>query len=348
MSTRRVVYTGSRTLKVEPAHAAPPAEGHVTIDVAYTGICGTDLHIYHGAMDSRVDMPAVVGHEMSGRVSRLGPGVSEWRVGDHVTVMPLVSCGQCPACRGGHSHICRDLVFLGIDATGSMQNSWTVPAHTLIRLPPDLPLDHAALVEPTAVAVHDVRRADLRGGERVLVVGGGPIGLLIGLVARRQGAQVLVAEPNAYRGSVAEQLGLSHADPVTGDLADIIDRWTDGAGVDVAFEVSGSASGVTAAVDSLIPRGRLVQVAIHPTPREVDLHRFFWRELTLIGARLYSRDDFETAARLLADGEIPATALISRVEPLDGAERAFQALEAGGEVMKVLVDCGTGGEGDPR
>jgi (R,R)-butanediol dehydrogenase / meso-butanediol dehydrogenase / diacetyl reductase len=344
VTARHVAYTAPRTLSVDTTDgadgaAAVPPPGHVTIDVAYTGICGTDLHIFHGAMDQRVRTPAVIGHEMSGRVAATAPDVIGWQAGDAVTVMPLAACGQCPACRAGHGHICHRLVFLGIDAPGSMQSRWTVPAGTLVRLPAGVRLDHAALAEPTAVAVHDVRRAELREGEKVLVVGGGPIGLLIGIVARRQGGDVLLVEPDAYRRRSAESLGLATLDPAATGPVEAVTEWSDGAGADVAFEVSGVAAGVATAVDALATRGRLVQVAIHPTPREVNLHRFFWRELTLIGARLYDRHDFETAVRLIVDGRIPAGTLISRVEPMGRALQAFEALESGGGVMKVLIDC---------
>ncbi|MDQ7809030.1 alcohol dehydrogenase catalytic domain-containing protein [Amycolatopsis sp. A133] len=342
--TRRVAYSGRRNLVVEAADSVAPPPGHVRIDVAYTGICGTDLHIYHGDMDGRVHPPGVLGHEMSGLVAELGAGVEGWRPGDAVTVMPLRWCGECPACRAGHSHICHRLVFLGIDAPGSMQSSWTVPAETLVRLPYDLRLDHAALVEPVAVAVHDVRRAALQPGERALVVGGGPIGLLLAVVARRSGAAVLLAEPDPFRRSVAEGLGLTALDPRAEGFPATVDRWTGGEGAAVAFEVSGAEAGVATAVGALATRGRLVQVAIHPAPRHMDLHRFFWRELTLVGARLYDRDDFTAAVGLLGEGAIPARALISRTEPLERAGEAFAALESGAGVMKVLIDCRAAGE----
>jgi 2-desacetyl-2-hydroxyethyl bacteriochlorophyllide A dehydrogenase len=342
VNPRRAAYTQARTITLADAEIAPPAPGQVRIDVAYTGICGTDLHIFHGDMDARVSTPAVLGHEMSGRIAAIGDGVEGHEVGDPVTVMPLSWCGTCPACRSGHSHICHNLVFLGIDAPGSMQTSWTVPASTLVKLPENLPLDHAALVEPTAVAIHDVTRAGLEAGEHALVVGAGPIGVLIGLVARRAGAKVMLVEPDPHRRALAEKLGLHVLDPASVDVTEQVTRWSGGAGAAVAFEVSGAAAGVTTAVDALATRGRLVQVAIHARPREVNLHRFFWRELTLIGARLYERADFEAAARLLADGEIPAAALISRTEPLESAADAFSALESGSGIMKVLVDCAGG------
>ncbi|MEZ0110599.1 (R,R)-butanediol dehydrogenase/meso-butanediol dehydrogenase/diacetyl reductase [Catenulispora sp. EB89] len=343
-----VRYTAARTLTTGPAETAAPGPGEVELAPAYVGICGIDLHIFHGDMDARVKTPAVIGHEMSGRVLRVGPGVAGFAPGDPVTVMPLRWDGTCPACLRGHRHVCQNLDFLGIDSPGALQQRWTVPASTLVRLPESLPLDRAALVEPTAVAVHDVARAGVRDGDRVVVVGAGPVGVLIAVVARAAGGDVRVVEPNAHRRRLAERLGLRTWDP-SADSADgagdgggaVLERvreWTGDAGADVAFEVSGAEAGVQTAVDVLAVRGRLCLVASHPRPRPVNLHRFFWRELTLIGARLYDREDFETAVRLVAEGTVPAEQLISRVVPLADALGAFQSLEAGHDV-KVLVDC---------
>jgi len=336
---RQLLYTGPKAVGLTDAAVPAPGAGQVRVDVAYTGICGTDLHIYHGDMDARVRPPATIGHEMSGRIGAVGPGTSEWAVGDPVTVMPLQWCGTCPACRAGHQTICQNLVFIGIDAPGSMQQSWVVPADTLIRLPAGLPLRTAALVEPAAVAVHDVRRASVAAGDPVVVVGGGPVGLLIAVTARQAGGDVLLVEPNAYRRSVAAGLGFAVSDPATSDVTGTVEEWTRGAGARVAFEVSGSAAGVDTAVSVLAVRGRLCLVAIHPVPRSVNLHRFFWRELTLVGARLYERADFEHAVELVVDGTVPADALITHVARLTEADTAFNTLDAGTGVMKVLIDC---------
>jgi (R,R)-butanediol dehydrogenase/meso-butanediol dehydrogenase/diacetyl reductase len=336
---RAAVYLGNQTFRVQEHEPRSPGPGEVQLDVAYVGICGTDLHIKHGAMDGRVSIPAVIGHEMSGTVRAVGDGVDGFGSGDAVTVMPLDWCGRCPACLAGHQHVCHDLVFVGIDSAGAMQESWTVPERLLVRLPEGLALDHAALTEPLAVAVHDVRRGAVRRGERVLVVGGGPIGLLIACVATAERADVLISEPNPYRRAVAERLGLPTVDPTTTDVAEEVVSWTGGGGVDVAFEVSGSPSGLRAAMHALRVRGRVVVVAIHPEPVPVDLHRMFWRELELVGARVYERADFERASRMLAGADIPAASLISAVQPLDRISDAFAALESGGEVVKVLIEC---------
>jgi (R,R)-butanediol dehydrogenase / meso-butanediol dehydrogenase / diacetyl reductase len=335
-------YVGDRTFRVEEREPEAPGPGEVQLDVAYVGICGTDLHIRHGAMDARVTLPAVIGHEMSGTVAAVGEGVERWAPGDRVTVMPLRWCGTCAACRAGHRHVCQNLVFVGIDSPGAMQQSWTVEQELLVRLPEGIALEHAALAEPTAVAVHDVRRSGLREGDRTLVVGGGPIGILIAAVAAAEGADVLVSEPDRFRRELAASLGLSALDPLAEDVVARVEDWTGGAGADVAFEVSGSPAGLRAATHALRVRGRLVVVAIHSEPVPIDLFRFFWRELELVGARVYERVDFERAVESLAEGAIAAAQLISTVEPIHRTAEAFDMLE-GGDVMKVLIDCGASG-----
>jgi (R,R)-butanediol dehydrogenase / meso-butanediol dehydrogenase / diacetyl reductase len=334
-------YVGARTLTLIELEPRSPAHGEVAIEVAYTGICGTDLHILHGAMDARVSLPAVLGHEMSGTISAVGDGVEGWSAGDRVTVMPLVWCGHCPACRAGHTHICHNLDFLGIDSPGSMQASWTVAEDVLVSLPPTLSLQAGALAEPTAVAVHDVRRAALRAGERAIVVGGGPIGILIACAARASGADVLVLELSEPRRAFAETLGLRVVDPRAEDLQALVADWTEDAGADAAFEVSGAVAGIETAIQSLAARGRMVMVAIHSTPPPVNLFRLFWRELTVIGARVYERSDFEQALRLLDSGAVPAAQLITGIEPLGDVAAAFAELESG-RAMKMLIDCQTG------
>jgi 2-desacetyl-2-hydroxyethyl bacteriochlorophyllide A dehydrogenase len=333
-----VVYRGARTLEIERRTADAPGRGQVAIEVAYTGICGTDLRIYRGEMDDRVGPRAVMGHEMSGRVAAVGEGVAGWSVGRAVTVMPARSCDRCVACQRGRYHICQAMDLLGIDSPGAMQSIWNVPAELLFPLPATLSLDHAALVEPVAVAVHDVRRARVAAGDYVVVVGGGPIGVLIATLSHHRGARVLVVEPDPFRRAVARQMRLDAVDPQTTDVAALVSKRTAGVGADVAFEVSGAADGVNTAVDVLTTRGRLVMVAIHPQPRPVDLHRFFWRELELFGARLYQRDDIAEAIRLVDAGAIPAQHLISKIVTVDEVDSAFKALEVGGDVMKILLD----------
>ena len=330
-------YVGNRTIDTVDAEPTPPAAHEVQIAVSYTGLCGTDLHILHGNMDARVATPLVFGHEMSGTIAAVGAEVTGWAVGDAVTVMPLDWDGTCPACLAGNQHICQNLNFIGIDSPGSLQPYWNVPAEVLVALPAGLRLDHAALVEPTAVAVHDVRRADLQPGQKAVVIGGGPIGVLIASVAREFGGDVVVIELDPARRAQIEALGFTTIDPRETNQVDWVTEWSNGAGADVVFEVSGAAAAVLGATDLAKVRGTIVVVAIHPTPREINLQRVFWRELSILGARVYQRTDFEKAVELLHRGVIPADLLITRIVALSETQGAFADLEAG-RAMKILVD----------
>lgn len=334
---KTVEYRGDRELAVTDREPSEPGIGEVRIAVAYTGLCGTDLHIVHGSMDGRVTRPLVFGHEMSGTIEAIGPEVAGWSLGDAVTVMPLLWDGTCPGCLAGNEHICQNLTFVGIDSPGSLQELWVVPADILVRLPEGLPLEAAALAEPVAVAVHDVRRSELEAGDRVVVVGGGPIGALIATVARAERADVVVVEPEAGRRATIEALGFTAIDPTATDQAAWVEEWTGGAGADVAFEVSGAAAAVRGITSLVRVRGTVVIVAIHPTPREIDLQRVFWRELRLLGARVYQRTDFERAVELLASGVIPTGELVSAVVGMDDVTGAVADLESG-RALKVLVD----------
>src|SRR5438067_9705573 len=206
--SRGAYYEGGGAFAIRDAPPVAPGPGEVRLAVAYCGICGTDLHIAHGAMDQRVAPPQVIGHEMSGTVAELGAGVDEFGVGDPVVVRPLDTRGTTPADKG-FSHVSANLKFLGIDTPGAFQTSWTVPAFTLHRLPETVDLRLGALVEPLAVACHDVRRAELTAGETAVVIGAGPIGLLVALVARAVGAPVVVLEVNPARLEFAAPRGLA-------------------------------------------------------------------------------------------------------------------------------------------
>jgi (R,R)-butanediol dehydrogenase/meso-butanediol dehydrogenase/diacetyl reductase len=335
-----VYYEGAGAFSVGECEVEPPGQGEVRLDVAYCGLCGTDLHIAHGAMDARVRPPQVIGHEMSGIVAEVGAGVEGFRVGDPVVVRPLDSRGETSADRG-LSHISRNLKFLGIDAPGALQASWTVPAFTLHALPVTVDLRVGALVEPLAVACHDVRRGEVVADQAVVVVGGGPIGLLISLVARAYGAYVHVVEPDPSRRQLARELGFEALDPTTDDVAGTIADATEGAGAEVVFEVSGSPAGILAATKHAGLRGRIVVVAIFPEPQPVELFDIFWKELELRGARVYEPQDYDAAIALLAGGSLDVEPLITAVEPLERVPALFEELRAGRPAMKILVDCRT-------
>ncbi len=333
-----IYYQGNKTFSPGEPVEEPLQPGQVRLKVAYCGVCGTDVHIYHGHMDKRVKIPQVIGHEVSGEIAEIGPGVEGFAVGEKVAVRPLNPGVPVPS-DNGHSHIGQNLKFIGIDSPGGMQARWVVPAHTLHKLPASVSLPHGALIEPLAVACHDVRLGEVQAGENVVVIGGGPIGILVGLVAQHKGARVLVSEPNPHRLRLIRSVGLETVNPREADLVAATEAFTEGAMADVVFEVSGVAAGVQVMTQLPRIRGRIVMVAIHPEPKPVDLFRFFWRELRLLGARVYEPQDFEEAIGLAAGGRIPLDALITQVSPLADAQRVFETIDHHPEGMKYLLKC---------
>lgn len=335
---KAVYYQGAGRFDVGPCEPHPPGNGEVRLDVAYCGVCGTDLHIARGHMDQRVSPPQVIGHEMSGLVAEVGSGVEGFEVGDAVVVRPLDARGETAADKG-ISHICRNLKFLGIDTPGALQASWTVPAFTLHKLPQGTDLRVAALVEPLAVACHDVRRGMVQANETAVVIGGGPIGILIALVARARGAQVLLSEVSANRIQFAAGLDLTAVNPHEVDVPALVRERTGGAGADIVFEVSGSREGAEMMTQLACLRGRIVVVAIFSDPQPVTLFDFFWKELQMIGARVYEPEDFEFAIDLVAKEVLPLSRLITTVEPLEQAPAVFDTLFGSPTSMKILIDC---------
>lgn len=334
-------YLGNSEFGLTECQIVPPGPGEVRLDVGYVGICGTDMHIYHGAMDNRVQMPQVIGHEMSGTIAEIGEGVEGFKIGEKVTVRPLDYCGECPACKAGHSHVCHNLKFMGIDTPGAFQRSWTVKARTLHKIPEGMSLRTAALVEPLSVATHDVARARVAAGEHVVVLGGGPIGQLVAQVAKAEGAHVLVSEVNPVRCQFARDHGVEAINPAENDLLAFVEEWTAGKGADVVFEVAGVKPAVDVMTEIAKVRGRICIVAIHGQPIEVDLFKFFWRELEMVGARVYEHEDFERAIELLASGTINVDTFISHEVPIENLGEAFTAIDAQPDGMKSIIRIGS-------
>lgn len=328
-----------KTFRLVTEEAVKPGPGFVQLEVAWCGICGTDLHIFRGHMDQRLNFPQAIGHEASAIVSDLGPGVDGVAVGDSVVVRPLDACGKCAACKRGFGHICSNLNFIGIDSAGAFQTQWNVPASLLHKLPKGMDLKLAAFVEPLAVACHDVRMAGLQPGERSIVLGGGPIGMLIALVAKTVGAEVLLSEISASRIALAESLGVATANPLKDDLLARVNEITDGELADVVFEVSGAAPSVEMMTRLARVRGRVVVVAIVPNPTPVDLFQVFWKELQVIGTRVYEPEDYDHAIELLASGQLDPMPLVTGEFPLESIGHAFASLDKSPDHMKVLIDC---------
>nr|CUV01048.1 Molecular chaperone GroES [Cellulophaga sp. An8] len=331
-------YKGNKNFAVIDKKIEEPKDDEVRIKVAYSGVCGTDVHIYHGMMDKRVSIPQTIGHEMSGIIDAVGKNVTNFKTGEKVVVRPLDDRKVKPSDKG-FNHICEDLKFIGIDSPGSMQQYWNVPAFVLHNLKPETDLKLAALIEPLSVATHDVRRSGLVKGETAVVLGGGPIGMLVAMVAKEVGAQVIISEVNPTRIKMAKDLGFDAVNPTEVDLVAYVKSKTEDKRADVVFEVAGVQPALDIMCEVAGIRGRILMVAIHGDKKPVDLFKFFWKELSLIGARVYEKEDYEKSIELITENKLPFKAMITDVQPLSKIQQVFENIDKNPSGMKVLMDC---------
>lgn len=320
-----------------------PGDDEVLIKVKYTGICGTDLHIYEGHHPT-AKAPLIPGHEFVGTIERINTRRhTELREGDRVVVEPLLSCGECEACREGNPHVCRSLGLLGIHANGGFAEYVTASLDKAIRVDDGLPDTIAALAEPFAVGYHVNRRAGVERGDRVLVIGGGPIGLIVGLVARERGASLVAfSEINPARTRQAESFGFAQTiNPAAEDAAARAGELTGGEGFDIVIEVSGSQAGLLLASQVCRIRGRVVFVGFPGAVPQVNVLQGIFKELTFIGSRVYTFDDFRETVKLLgrmaADPQLALERLITDICPVEQLETSIQAMKAGRNNGKILI-----------
>ena len=315
-------------------------DGEALIRVHYCGICGSDLHVLHGEHPT-AEFPVVPGHEFVGElVEARGRGAGAFQKGDLVVAQPFFSCGNCEPCAKGHDNVCRDLHFMGAHCDGAFAEYVKVATRKMYKIPKDMDQELAALTEPVAVAVHDVRRSGLQAGEPALIIGGGPIGMLIAMVARHAGARkVVISEINEFRCQFAQKHGFETVNPTAPDFDARMQELTEGKGFDVSFEVSGSRPGIAAAVQYTTIGGMVMVIGMTQEPYPVDLSAMFAKELRMQGVRIHAQYNFIGAVELLKSGALndEFRTLVSKVYPFDQVEDAFQFVQTPGDYFKVLV-----------
>jgi 2-desacetyl-2-hydroxyethyl bacteriochlorophyllide A dehydrogenase len=332
------VIEGAQTIRLQEWKTPSISEGEALIRVKYCGICGSDIHVLHGKHPTAT-FPVVPGHEFVGELLDF-KGTSSLERGNLVAAQPVFSCGNCEPCAKGQDNVCQSLKVLGCHTDGGFAEYVKVPLRKVYALPDDIDLELAALIEPLAVAVHDVRRSGLKVGNSALIIGGGPIGLLIAIVARHAGADnVIISEISPYRSQAAEEMGFAAINPQAENFNEELMQKTEGKGFDVAFEVSGSKPGITAAIDYAKITGTVMVVGMTSEPYPVNLSKIFQKELTLQGVRVHSQINYIGAIDLLKSGVLDKQLrkLVSAVYPLKDVEKAFTFAQSGGDFFKILV-----------
>jgi 2-desacetyl-2-hydroxyethyl bacteriochlorophyllide A dehydrogenase len=334
---KALIYHGKHDLRIEEIDRPRCEENHAVIEVRHAGICGSDLTIYEGK-HPRTKPPIVLGHEFSGViVERKGDDRGDLKPGDRVTVEPTFFCGHCDLCQSGSYHICREKGLYGVDADGAFAQYIQVPLKTVYRLPLDTSLEEGAMAEPLAVAVRAVAVAKLQVGERVLVLGGGPIGLLTAQVARTGGAaEVIMVEPLESRAKVAEGLGFVSLSPEEAELKRVLDI-TGGREIEIVVDAAGSEPAALLGTQLVKRTGRIVIASVYKKPVPYDLATVTYGEIHVMGTCIYTFRDFAKAISLLEGRKIQLLPLISHRYPLEAGLEAFAKLIQRENAQKIML-----------
>ncbi|MDO0916658.1 alcohol dehydrogenase catalytic domain-containing protein [Streptomyces sp. DT2A-34] len=331
---------GQEDLRLEEVVTPPVGPTEVKVRVAHNGICGSDLHYYY-LPDGIITRPRFIGHEFSGIVAEVGAEVKDIAVGDRVCVFPIISCGSCSECRSGYPVLCevldRDVSTVGCGAPiGALSEYCVVPGSVVVPLPDDISLAQGAMVEPLAVGATAVQRSGARLGQRIAVLGGGPIGIGVALALNALGIDdVVVVEPSEQRRALLAKLTTAQVlDPeeVTADA-----RFTAGGGADIVFECAGVPASLYSAYELAGKRGHIVLIGLHEKPSQFPPPQVFVKEVTVVGHNGSNIEAFHTVIDWMQNGLIPTEGWVTHVPWTDVVTHGLEPLRRG-ELLKVLID----------
>ena len=335
-----LIYKGKNKIVFEKLPIPEIGSGEALIKIAYSGICGTDMNILSGK-HPRAKAPLIMGHEFSGTIAKLkGEQRKDLYVGQKVTAMPLISCGHCTPCRTGYPHVCQNLGLYGVDKNGGFAEYIKVPQEIIFPLPKGVSLKTGVLVEPLAVAVHAINRAKLNLGDSALVLGCGPIGLLLGFLLKNIGINnVYATDINSFRLAMANKIGMEPINPMPTDVTKYIFEKTNGEGVDVAFEAAGVPETIKIIVQNVRVHGHIMLIGAHKKPPNIDIRNAVFKELLFLTSRVYTHNDFLVALNILATPKGKAISSIATHEyPLQKGSEAFTvANDRTKNSIKVLI-----------
>ena len=332
-------FLGKGSFEVRQAPELHPGPGEVVIKNMVCGVCGTDVHIFHGEPGSAdVNPPVVLGHEYSGEVVEVGEGVTALKPGDHVTVDPNIYCGECVYCRNGKKQLCETMQAVGVTRDGGFGEYSLVPAAQAFKLGDSVLYEAGAMAEPVACCLHGIDLAGIKAGDRVCIVGGGAIGLIMLQLAKLSGASSLVlSEPNEKRRQVALSLGADAAiDPTAPDAKSAYEAAL-GDGADVVIECVGNNAAVKSAFQLAKKGATIVLFSVPKVDATFDLPLFdvYKKELTIKGS-FVNPDTHERAVRLINSGKLDFTSIITHRFNLDQLPEAI-AMQMSSESIKVVV-----------
>lgn len=334
-------FLGQKKLKTReiPSHILNKKE--VLVKVAACGICGTDVHIYHGSKGSvEVQPPVILGHEFSGIVTDIGSEVSAISIGDHVTIDPNVYCGQCEYCRDGKKQLCSNLIAFGVNRNGGFADYCYVPESQCYTLSKNIPLEAGAMAEPLACCIHGIDRLKINVGKNVCIIGGGPIGLIMVQLSKLAGAaKVILSEPVEKRREIGLSLGADAViNPLEESIEKAIQRILNTEGADYVIECVGN---VIATSQTFMAARRGASILLFSVPQSgsqysLQMEEVFHKELTILGSMI-NPDTHLRAVQLINSGKIQLLELITHRFPIEKLEDAI-AQQLSKDSLKVIIE----------
>ena len=336
---KQAVMTAPGRIEFREVPIPVPSPTQVLIRMKRIGVCGSDIHVYHGK-HPLTPYPVVQGHEVSGVVERVGDAVRGLSTGDPVTLQPQVTCGACYPCKHGAYHICDALKVMGFQTTGAASEFFAVDASKVLRLPREMSLEHGAMVEPLAVGVHALERVGGAAGRKVLVLGAGPIGNLAAQAARGLGARaVMITDVSDWRLELAGRCGIEQrVNPTKVELGQAVrDRFGPDK-ADLILECVGAQKTVEQAVAVARKGTDVVVVGVFGDKPVVDMAVVQDRELRLVGTLMYQEPDWIKAIGLVEQGKVDLAPLVTDRFPFADYQKAYQYIDANRErAMKVMI-----------
>lgn len=334
-------FLGNKTFAVTDLPTPHAGPGELVLRNQVCGVCGTDVHIYHGEPGSAdVNPPVVLGHEYSGEVVEVGEGVTGFAVGDHVTVDPNIYCGHCAYCQNGKKQLCPSMEAIGVTRDGGFAQYSRIPATQAFKLEPTVPWEAAAMAEPLACCLHGIDLAGIQVGDKVCVVGGGAIGLLMVQLAKLSGAsQIVLSEPNEKRRQVGLQLGANAAlDPTRPDAQEAFAQVL-GGGANVVIECVGNVPAVKSAFQFAGKGATVLLFSVPKVDATFDLPLFdvYKKELTIKGS-FVNPDTHARAVALINSGKVDFGPIITHRFTLDQLPEAI-AMQMSDASIKVVVEA---------
>lgn len=343
---RALVFEGPNKMGVKEVPTPALEEGDLLVKVSACLICGTDIRIYRGKKTKDVRVPSILGHEFSGIIAETGGEVEGFKVGDAVSIAPVLPCLKCYSCKHAMENVCLNRTAFGYEYDGAFAEYVRVPAIALrsgnvYHLPEGgVSLEDMALAEPLACCINGQGNSPVQLGDVVVVIGAGPIGLMHMMLAKQSGAKVIMSELNSARRDTAKELGADVVvDPASEDLQSIVMKHTDGVGADVVILAIGVPSLVNQTFDLARKRGYVNLFAgfsVGDMP-PVDVNKIHYKEIKVTGTSASSRKDHEVAIRLLSNNNIDASKIISHKFSLDEADEAFRIAESGAGIKVGII-----------